>query len=146
MTAEAIVRSIGQTGLEWRICYQSKIGPVEWIGPSTEAEVRQAGTDRRAVVVLPIAFVSEHSETLVELDVDYAEVACRAGVSDYVRVPTVGCHPAFVAGLARLVRQAAADSAQVRSESDGRRCPTGGTRCALGEAANSPFDLPTGFG
>ncbi len=58
-------------------------------------------------MLFPIAFVSEHSETLVELDIDYRHLAEQAGVPGYVRVPTVGTTPAFIAGLAALVRAAA---------------------------------------
>ena len=77
-----------------------------WIGPSTESEVRRAATDRKAIVLYPLSFVSEHSETLVELDIDYRKLAAEAGVPTYVRVPTVGTHPQFIEGLARLVRDA----------------------------------------
>jgi len=59
-------------------------------------------------VVVPVAFVSEHSETLVELDMDYRELAEREGAPAYVRAPTVSVDPDFIAGLARLVREAAA--------------------------------------
>jgi ferrochelatase len=86
------------------ICYQSRVGPLEWIKPYTEDEIRRAGSDKVPVVLVPVAFVSEHSETLVELDMDYRELAARAGVPAYVRVPTVGTAPEFIAGLARLVQ------------------------------------------
>ena len=75
---------------DWTVCYQSRVGPLEWIGPYTDAEIRRAGREGVAVVLFPIAFVSEHSETLVELDIDYRHVAEQAGVPGYVRVPTVG--------------------------------------------------------
>ena len=103
-TANAIAEAIG--GLDWSICYQSRVGPLKWIGPSTDAEVRRAGADRVGVVVYPLSFVSEHSETLVELDIDYRHLAGEVGVPIYVRVPTVGTHPLFIEGLARLVRHA----------------------------------------
>ncbi len=91
---------------EWEhaICYQSRVGPLKWIGPSTEAEIRRAAQDGKAIVLYPLAFVSEHSETLVELDIDYRHLAQESGVATYLRVPTVGTHPAFVAGLAARVR------------------------------------------
>ncbi|MEK7246690.1 MAG: ferrochelatase, partial [Pseudomonadota bacterium] len=89
---------------EWVVCYQSRVGPLEWIGPSTEDEIARAGRDRVPIVVVPIAFVSEHSETLVELDIEYRHRAETAGVPGYVRVPAVAEHPLFVAGLAGLVR------------------------------------------
>jgi len=87
------------------VCYQSRVGPLEWIGPATQAEVERAGRDRVPVVMAPVAFVSEHSETLVELDIELRHVAEAAGVPLYLRVPTVAAEPAFIAGLARLVRQ-----------------------------------------
>jgi ferrochelatase len=59
--------------------------------------------------MLPVAFVSEHSETLVELDVDYRKLAEARAAPAYIRVPTVSSHPAFIAGLARIVRQAVSD-------------------------------------
>ncbi|MGB8601343.1 MAG: ferrochelatase, partial [Rhizomicrobium sp.] len=63
----------------------------------------------KGVLLAPIAFVSEHSETLYELDIDYAEQARHLGVADYIRVPAVGCHPAFISGLAQLVHGALQD-------------------------------------
>jgi len=103
-TAKAIADGLGE--IDWSICYQSRVGPLKWIGPSTEAEVRRAGADKVGVVVYPLAFVSEHSETLVELDIDYRHLAKEVGIPTYIRVPTVGTHPLFIAGLARLVRDA----------------------------------------
>jgi ferrochelatase len=103
-TAKAIADGLGE--IDWSICYQSRVGPLKWIGPSTDAEIRRAGVDRVAVVVYPLAFVSEHSETLVELDIDYRHLAEKTGVPTYIRVPTVGTHPLFIEGLARLVRDA----------------------------------------
>jgi ferrochelatase len=103
-TAKAIAGQLGE--IDWSICYQSRVGPLKWIGPSTDTEIRRAAADRVAVVIYPLAFVSEHSETLVELDIDYRHLAEKTGVPTYIRVPTVGTHPLFIAGLARLVRDA----------------------------------------
>lgn len=111
-TATAIVERLAIPDVDWRVCYQSRVGPLKWIGPSTDNEVRRAGTEGKAVVLFPIAFVSEHSETLVELDIEYRELAHGVGVRDYRRVPTVGTHPAFIDGLADLVMQALADPAE----------------------------------
>lgn len=104
--AGAIVALLDRPGLDWGVCYQSRVGPVEWIGPATDDEIRRAGGQGLSLVVVPIAFVSEHSETLVELDLEYGELAHRSGVPVYRRVPAVGTHPAFIAGLAGLVRNA----------------------------------------
>jgi protoporphyrin/coproporphyrin ferrochelatase len=105
--AAAVVTATGLADLDWIVCYQSRVGPLEWIGPSTEDELARAGRDGVPVVVVPIAFVSEHSETLVELDLEYRHRAESLGVPAFVRVPAVGCHPAFIAGLAELVRNPA---------------------------------------
>ena len=104
-SAAAIVDALGRPGLDWRVCYQSRVGPLAWLGPSVEEELQRAGRDQLAVVVAPISFVSEHSETLVELDIEYRRVAERIGVPGYYRVPTVGADPAFIAALADLVRE-----------------------------------------
>jgi protoporphyrin/coproporphyrin ferrochelatase len=107
-SAAAIARQLGD--VDWSVCYQSRVGPLKWIGPSTEAEIKRAGTDKIGIVLYPLSFVSEHSETLVELDIDYRHLAGQAGVETYVRVPTVGTHPQFIDGLATLVRAALAGS------------------------------------
>ena len=129
-TAQRIVDRLGREGLDWRVCYQSKVGPMAWLGPSTVEVLDRAGRDRAPVVVVPIAFVSEHSETLVELDVTYRDRARAAGVPAYHRVPALGTHPAFIAALADLVRGAAkaAGGDGVESGEGGRLCP-GAHRC-----------------
>jgi len=130
-TAQAIVDRLGITSLDWSICYQSRVGPLKWIGPATDAEIRRAGAEGKGVVIAPIAFVSEHSETLVELDLDYAALARGAGVSDYRRVPTVRTHPDFIAGLAGLIVRAAQGEAVVTC-AGGRICPAGFRGCGFG--------------
>ena len=102
-TAAAIVARIGEQ--DSAVCYQSRVGPLKWIGPSTDEEIARAGRDGKAVVLYPLSFVSEHSETLVELDIEYRHLAEKAGVPRYHRVPTVGTHPAFIGGLAAQVRR-----------------------------------------
>jgi ferrochelatase len=82
------------------------VTPQQWLKPDTAEKVRQAGRDGVGLVLVPIAFVSEHSETLVELDIEYRAVAETAGVPSFIRVPAVGVHPAYVAGLAAQVRHA----------------------------------------
>ena len=88
-------------GLEdWSICYQSRVGPMRWLGPSTPEAIAQAGRDGVGVAVVPVAFVSEHVETLVELDIEYAELAHRFGVAPWLRVPAVGVAAPFITLLA----------------------------------------------
>lgn len=108
-TATAIAASLALDGLDWVICYQSRVGPLEWIGPSVDAELARAGRDGVAVVLVPIAFVSEHSETLVELDIEARAEAARLGVPAFVRVPTVSTASAFIEGLAVMVERVLAD-------------------------------------
>ena len=105
-TAAAVVGAIGRPGLDWRVCYQSRVGPLAWLRPSVDEELQRAGAEGVAVVVAPISFVSEHSETLVELDDDYRRLAEKCGVPTYHRAPTVGTDPRFIAALADLVRAA----------------------------------------
>jgi ferrochelatase len=130
-SAAAIVRELGLPGLEPVVCYQSKVGRLEWIGPATDAEIQRAGDDGKGVIIAPVAFVSEHSETLVELDIEYAKLAREAGVKDYRRAPTVGADPAFIGGLAKLVRQAIASREPTITSAESRICPAQFCRCAL---------------
>lgn len=132
MTAAAVVNALAVSQLDAQISYQSRVGPLEWLRPYTEDELRRAGTDRVPLVVAPIAFVSEHSETLVELDITYREEALRLGVPHYERVPTVGTHPVFIAGLADIVRGALARSARTAAETGQRLCPALSVKCAMG--------------
>jgi ferrochelatase len=119
---------------EWdtRLCYQSRVGPLEWLGPSTEGEVRNAGRDKVGVIVSPIAFVSEHVETLVELDIEYAQVAKAAGVPFYIRAPALGAAPRFIDALAELVELALSSPGKLQSENGGRLCPAQFGLCAHG--------------
>ena len=118
-TAQAIVERLAIPDLDWAVCYQSRVGPLKWIGPSTDSEIRRAGSDGKAMVLFPIAFVSEHSETLVELDIEYRELAHQAGVPDYQRVATVGVEAAFIDGLADLVLRTTADPVPAISNDGG---------------------------
>lgn len=106
-TAAAVIVELGLPDLDWLVCYQSRVGPLAWLGPVIDDEIRRAGRDGVAVVVAPISFVSEHSETLVELDRDYRRLAEARGVPGYYRVPAVGTNPSFIAALAELVERAA---------------------------------------
>src|SRR5262249_18266459 len=86
-SAAAIAAGVGglTRGTDWTVCYQSRVGPLKWIGPSTEDEIRRAGAERTNLIVYPVSFVSEHSETLFELDIAYRRLAAEQGVPTYVR-------------------------------------------------------------
>jgi ferrochelatase len=105
-TAKAVMQALGGVH-DWRVTYQSRVGPLKWIGPDTDDEIEAAAKAGIVPVVVPVSFVSEHSETLYELDQIYRDLALEAGAPVYVRVPAVGTQPAFVEGLADLVLLAA---------------------------------------
>ena len=107
-TVAAVVRAMDVPGLDWTVCYQSRATPQKWLGPSTDDEVKQAGADGVPLLVVPIAFVSEHSETLVELDVEYRELAHEAGVPADYRAPAQNSDAGFIASLADLALAALA--------------------------------------
>jgi ferrochelatase len=133
-TAAAVVAALEGEAFDWTVCYQSRVGPLEWIKPYTEDEIRRAGRDDVPAVVVPIAFVSEHSETLVELDIEYRDLAARAGVPAYHRVPTVGCDPQFIESLGALAAEAAAGKPAYCSGVGERLCPPAFVRCGYGAA------------
>lgn len=128
--AAAVVKVLAMPELEPVVCYQSRVGPLQWIGPSTDAEIVRAGRDGKGVIVAPIAFVSEHSETLVELDIEYRRLAREMNVPDYRRAGTAGTHADFIQGLAGLVRRAMAD--KIVTCADGRICPKNLKHCGYG--------------
>lgn len=144
-TAAAVVEALGHGGtagrFDWLVSYQSRVGPLEWTKPYTDSEIERAGHDGVPLIVVPLSFVSEHSETLVELDIEYRKLAEASGVPLYLRVPTVGTGRAFIDGLADLVAAAVAaerqGSAGVASGSGGRICPATHRRCAQAHASIS---------
>ena len=98
----AVVEWLGISDLDYSICYQSRVGPVKWLRPSIEEEILRAGQDSVPLIVTPIAFVSEHVETLVELDEDMKIIADDAGVPHYFRVSAVRADAAYIAALANF--------------------------------------------
>jgi len=137
----AIVDRMDMKDLDWVICYQSRVGPLEWIGPSTDDEIARGAADGRALVIVPVAFVSEHSETLVELDIEYRELAESLNVTTYIRVPAVADDAAFIGGLKDLVGQAliggdSGDRAGITSGDGNRACATDCPTCPLNQRTN----------
>jgi len=126
-TAAAVVAKLGGVW-DWRVCYQSKVGPLPWLGPSTLEEIEAAGNDGVGVLITPIAFVSEHVETLVELDHDYAGRAAELGVSTYLRVPALGVQSDFIESLASVVLDRVSGQDGVRPGS-AFQCPGEWTKC-----------------
>jgi ferrochelatase len=103
-SVQKVVEQLGRPN-QYLLAYQSDVGPVRWLGPSTEQVLRRMGArGQRHVLVVPIAFTSDHIETLSELDREYGEVAHEAGITGYKRAPALNDRPLFLDGLADIVR------------------------------------------
>ena len=134
-TVKSVVAALEEPTLDWQVCYQSRATPQKWLDPSTEAVIEQAAHDKVAVLVVPIAFVSEHSETLVELDVEYRELAEKLGVPGYFRAPAQNSDPGFINALAELVLAARTQGPGLCSFAGGRSCPANHVDCPMRMAA-----------
>jgi len=104
-TVKKIMLKLVSENLNYVITYQSRVGPMKWIGPSTDEEIVKHSKEKKGLVIVPVAFVSEHSETLVELDIEYKKLAEKNGCSFYKRVPALGVEENFIKGLTNLVLQ-----------------------------------------
>jgi ferrochelatase len=133
-TVHAVVRQLDLVAQEWMVAFQSRVGPLEWVGPPTDHAIEEAASAGKAVIVVPIAFVSEHSETLVELDIEYRHLAEKRGAAAYERAPTVSEDPHFIAGLGTLVRTALNAPERVQPGSGARVCADW-PRCACQQEA-----------
>ncbi|WP_438263876.1 ferrochelatase [Asticcacaulis machinosus] len=121
-----------KTDIDHVICYQSRVGPLKWIGPATDETITQTGQSGKNIVLVPIAFVSEHIETLVELDIEYKHLADVAGVSSYIRVPAVGTNPDYIRALGDQILKALATTEAVISD---HACATCHSHCPKLKAA-----------
>ena len=107
---QQLQQQLGHTN-PFTLAYQSRVGPVEWLKPYTEDALQELGEQGvKDLVVVPISFVSEHIETLEEIDMEYRELATAAGVKNFRRVPALDTDPAFIAALTDLVQQAMAET------------------------------------
>lgn len=128
-TVHKIIESM-EGKIEWALCYQSRVGKLKWIGPSTEEEIKRAGRDRIPVALVPVSFVSEHAETLVEMDMEYKTLAGKVGVPAFYRVPALQDDAYFLKGLVNICGK------MLVSETDkgydaGRVCPKNFSACPL---------------
>jgi protoporphyrin/coproporphyrin ferrochelatase len=98
-----IVETLKIKNLDWILSYQSRVGPLKWIGPSTEDIIVENSKLEKHIVLVPIAFVSEHSETLVELDIEYKELADKNGCKNYTRVPALGTNENYIKAMSNLI-------------------------------------------
>lgn len=133
-TVAAVVKRLPEALKEHEICYQSRVGPLKWIGPPTDEAIERACEAGRDILLTPIAFVSEHIETLVELDEEYAEVAEEFGAPSYNRVPALGPHPDFIIALAKLVVRALDGPTGLKPPGGAAICPARCKRCPCLEA------------
>jgi ferrochelatase len=104
---EHIMRSIGETAkrvhMRWHLCYQSKSGPVKWLEPSTEEMLGAlAGKGIKNILMVPISFVSDHIETLYEIDILYKRIACSLGIK-MERTGSLNTRPMFIKALEDIV-------------------------------------------
>ena len=102
-SVKSVIKILNINDLDWILSYQSRVGPLKWIGPSTEDIIIENSKLGKKIVLVPIAFVSEHSETLVELDIEYKELADKNGCKNYIRIPALGTNMNFIKSLTSLV-------------------------------------------
>ncbi len=121
---------------DWVTCYQSRVGPMQWIKPYTDDEIIRAGKENKSIILVPIAFVSEHSETLVELDHEYSELAKKNGVKNYIRVPTVSEDKKFILGLKAEIENILLNNEPLTCSIDEILCPKEFTDCLYQKIEN----------
>lgn len=125
-TKRTVASMMAQLGNEYphTLSFQSKVGPVEWLTPATNITIQKlAGEGVQQLILVPVSFVSEHSETLYEMDILYRHVAEDAGIKHYLRVPTMNCREDFIAALASLVQRALTLAAQPTARPNCIYCP-----------------------
>jgi protoporphyrin/coproporphyrin ferrochelatase len=116
-TVELVMQRLG-THRPYTLSFQSKVGPVEWLTPATNETIpRLAREGVSQLMLVPVSFVSEHSETLYEMDILYRDAAAEAGIAHYRRVPTMNCRADFIEALATIVERALPDHPGGRSGS-----------------------------
>ena len=104
------------------LAYQSRVGPLKWLGPETRLELsRLAGEGVRNLVMVPVSFVSDHQETLYEMDILYGRMTRELGYRTFLRAPSLNTRPSFIRALASLLR-----------EPSGAPCPAASCSCACG--------------
>jgi len=132
-TAAAIAAQLPELP-DWKVCYQSRVGRLKWLGPYTPEAIEEAAGDGLGILIVPIAFVSDHVETLVELDHDYAKLAADLNAPAYIRVAALGVEPGFIDSLTTAVTTALETAATAPAK--GWTCEQCGPIClARGDAA-----------
>lgn len=129
-TAKLIIEKLktNYSDIDHIVCYQSKVGPLKWLEPNTEHVIEEYAKSKINMLIVPIAFVSEHSETLVELDIEYKEIADNNNAKGYFRVPTLSIESNFIDSLANLCIKETPLNKTVSSEIS-RICPKSFKEC-----------------
>jgi ferrochelatase len=128
-SVKKIVESLNDENLDWILSYQSRVGPLKWIGPSTETIIIENSKIGKHIVLVPIAFVSEHSETLVELDIEYKEIADANGCKNYTRVPALGINEDFIKAISELIIKKNEYKINENLYSPKTQCPSNFKKC-----------------
>ena len=125
-TVNHLVKKLSIKKLNYILSYQSRVGPLKWIGPSTETIIKEEAKKKKIIIVVPVAFVSEHSETLVELDIEYKKLAEQNGSKEYIRVPAVTVNQDFINSLKSSILSASSGdlfTSSVRCLTKFKKCP-----------------------
>ena len=123
------MEGINDTSIDYILSYQSRVGPLKWIGPSTEDVIIENSKKGKHLVIVPIAFVSEHSETLVELDIEYEKLARKNGCKNYTRIEALGVNENFIQSLSDLIINKDSYKFKNNLYPPKNRCPSSFTKC-----------------
>lgn len=137
ITTKAIIENLAQIlevaadKINFQICYQSKVGPLEWTKPSLDLSLKKTILDKKIPVIIPVSFVSEHSETLAELDIEYKELAKKMGAKNYLRVPALNSDGNFIKSLTEICKKVSAtsDAKCFSAQGINRICPKTFSKC-----------------
>ena len=125
-TVKELVEKLSIKNLNYILSYQSRVGPLKWIGPSTDTVIKAEAQKHKIIIVVPVAFVSEHSETLVELDIEYKKLAIENGTKDYIRVPAVTVNHDFISSLKSSILKASNGdrlTSSIKCPEQFKKCP-----------------------
>jgi ferrochelatase len=123
------MNEINNSSVDYILSYQSRVGPLKWIGPSTEKVIIENSKLNKHLVIVPIAFVSEHSETLVELDIEYEKLARNNGCTNFTRIEALGVNENFIDGLSDLILNKEDYKLTDSLYPPKNRCPSNFTKC-----------------
>ena len=125
-SVKELVNKLAIKNLNYILSYQSRVGPLKWIGPSTEKVIKNEARKQKIIIVVPVAFVSEHSETLVELDIEYKKLAEENGSKEYIRIPAVTANQDFINSLKFSILQASNGeklTSSIKCPNKFKKCP-----------------------